>query len=95
MPGMRDTFNNNARCWQALCLRSILVLSSVPPIAGAHWLDALKWLALVAVAVKLPRMVAKAAAALRCWVLDINALMSVAVAGTDLVVRMSRFHQIC
>ncbi len=52
-------------------------------IAGVRWLKAFKWVALAAVAVKLPHMVLRAAAALRGWVLDINMLMSIAVAGAN------------
>lgn len=44
-------------------------------------LEHTKWIALAAVAVKLPTIMLRAAAALRCWVLDINTLMTIAVAG--------------
>ncbi len=49
--------------------------------AGVWWLEHFKWVALGAVAVKLPRIVLKASAALHCRIIDINALMSIAVAG--------------
>ena len=50
-------------------------------LAGWRWLDPTKWVALAAVAVKLPRIALKAIAAVRCKLLDFNALMTIAVAG--------------
>lgn len=54
-------------------------LCSLP--AGVWWLEHFKWVALGAVAVKLPRIALKASAAMHCRIIDINALMSIAVAG--------------
>lgn len=48
---------------------------------GVRHLEHTKWIALAAVAVKLPHIMLKAVAALRCWVLDMNTLMTIAVAG--------------
>lgn len=61
--------------------RNVLSTYDLMIVAGATWLEPLKWLAIVAVAVKLPRILIKAFAALRVWVLDINTLMTIAVAG--------------
>ena len=50
---------------------------------GHPWLDNFKWVALGAVAVGLPRIALKGLAALRHLTMDINILMTVAVAGTE------------
>jgi hypothetical protein len=48
---------------------------------GVNHLQHTKWIALAAVALKLPHIMLKAAAALRHCTLDINTLMTIAVAG--------------
>ena len=49
--------------------------------AGVNHLQHTKWIALAAVALKLPHIMLKAASALKHWTLDINTLMTIAVAG--------------
>ena len=49
--------------------------------AGQEWLDNFKWVALGAVAVGGPRIALKGLAALRHLTMDINILMTIAVAG--------------
>lgn len=65
----------------AVALLAFSCLHYLALITGVQWLEHTKWVALAAVAVKLPHIVMKAAAALACWVLDINTLMTIAVAG--------------
>lgn len=48
---------------------------------GVNHLQHTKWIALAAVALKLPHIMLKAASALKHWTLDINTLMTIAVAG--------------
>jgi hypothetical protein len=48
---------------------------------GKHGLDYLKWLAIASVAIGLPVILLRALAGLRRGLLDINILMTVAVAG--------------
>jgi hypothetical protein len=49
--------------------------------AGKHALEHLKWLAIASVAIGLPVILLRAVAGLRRGLLDINILMTVAVAG--------------
>lgn len=49
--------------------------------AGHPWLDGFKWVAIAAVAVGLPTILLRAFGGLRRGLLDINTLMTVAVAG--------------
>jgi len=48
---------------------------------GHAWLEQFKWVALGAVAVGIPRILLKGLASLRHFVLDINMLMTIAIAG--------------
>ena len=50
-------------------------------LAGKHALEHLKWLAIASVAIGLPVILLRAVAGLRRGLLDINILMTVAVAG--------------
>lgn len=49
--------------------------------AGHHWLEYFKWAAIAAVVIGLPTILLRAFAGLRRLLLDINILMTVAVAG--------------
>ena len=51
--------------------------------AGKHGLEHLKWLAIASVAIGLPVILLRAVAGLRRGLLDINILMTVAVAGKE------------
>ena len=50
-------------------------------LAGKHALEHLKWLAIASAAIGLPVILLRAVAGLRRGLLDINILMTVAVAG--------------
>ena len=52
-----------------------------PVTAGQHGWDYLKWVAIASVAIGLPVILLRAVAGLRRGLLDINILMTVAVAG--------------
>lgn len=61
-----------------------LRLPSLSPRAGHKWLDHFKWAAIAAVAIGIPTILLRALAGLRRFLLDINILMTVAVAGVKL-----------
>ncbi len=54
-------------------------------LAGHEWLEQFKWAAIAAVAIGLPTSLLRALAGLRRFLLDINTLMTVAVAGEGAV----------
>ena len=62
-------------------LRGLTVPLCTP---GVNHLQHTKWIALAAVALKLPHIMLKAASALKHCTLDINTLMTIAVAGVQL-----------
>jgi hypothetical protein len=60
------------------------------PSSGHPGLEHLKWLAVAAAAIGLPVVLLRAVAGLRRGLLDINILMTVAVAGTSMLRRLYR-----
>lgn len=66
----------------SLALLATSLLSYLAPLTGPAWLAALKYVALLAVLVGCPPIVLKAWGALKSRVLDVHALMLIAVAGS-------------